>query len=65
MSKSKKDSNPATPGANCDPNYAGACVPVVAWDLDCPDIGNSIQVVGSDIHGFDADGDGSGCESYG
>lgn len=50
--------------SNCDPNYSGACVPVVGWDLDCGDIGATVTVEGVDIHGFDADGDGSGCESY-
>lgn len=63
--KSKKP-KPASqePASKCDPNYAGACVPIVSWDLDCADIGASVTVVGSDIHRFDADGDGAGCESY-
>lgn len=52
------------PSSNCDPNYSGACVPIVGWDLDCTDIGESVTVEGTDIHRFDADGDGSGCESY-
>ena len=51
------------PVSNCDPNYSG-CVPNVSYDLDCPDIGYSVTVYGSDPHGFDADGDGYGCESY-
>lgn len=46
----------------CDPNYSGTCVPVVSSDLNCDDIGGSVTVVGSDPHGFDGDGDGSGCE---
>lgn len=46
----------------CDSNYQGTCVPVVSYDLNCDDIGGSVTVVGSDPHGFDADGDGSGCE---
>lgn len=52
------------PAPDCDPNYGGACVPIVAWDLDCADIGESVTVLGTDIHRFDADGDGAGCESY-
>lgn len=50
---------------NCDPNYAGGCVPAVAYDLDCADIGFMVEVVGSDPHGFDRDLNGLGCESYG
>lgn len=49
--------------ANCDSNYSG-CVPLVSYDLDCPDIGFSVRVLGSDPHRFDGDGDGYGCESY-
>jgi endonuclease YncB( thermonuclease family) len=48
----------------CDPNYT-CCVPTVGYDLDCADIGFSVQVIGVDIHGFDREGDGIGCESYG
>ena len=53
-----------TPGGACDPNYAGYCVPIVSYDLDCPDIGHRVTVVGVDIHRFDGNGDGVGCESY-
>jgi resuscitation-promoting factor RpfB len=58
-------------GGGCDPNYAGACVPV-ASDVDCGGgSGNgpaytyakNIRVTGRDIYGLDADGDGVGCES--
>jgi hypothetical protein len=55
---------PAPEQTGCDPNYTG-CVPNVPYDLDCGDIGFSIQVIGGDPHGFDRDGDGWGCESYG
>lgn len=49
----------------CDANYSGACVPIVSYDLDCPDIGARVYVVGTDKHGFDGnDNDGIGCESY-
>jgi endonuclease YncB( thermonuclease family) len=54
---------PADTGGNCDPNYT-PCVPNVSYDLDCPDIGFSVTVIGSDPHGFDREGDGRGCESY-
>jgi hypothetical protein len=63
-SKSKK-SKAETAASTCDPNYTGACVPISAFDLDCPDISQMVRVVGADIHGFDRDGDGFGCESYG
>jgi hypothetical protein len=46
----------------CDPNYRGACVPIVPYDLDCADIDGPVYVVGVDIHRFDGDGDGVGCE---
>ena len=63
--KPQKSKKPAKSSpSNCDPNYSGACVPIVGWDLDCPDIGANVTVEGADIHRFDADGDGSGCESY-
>lgn len=52
---------PATGG--CDPNYT-PCVPQVPYDLDCKDIGFSVTVIGYDVHGFDRDKDGWGCESY-
>ena len=52
------------PGGACDPNYSGYCVPVVMYDLDCGDIRHRVIVVGIDIHHFDGDGDGVGCESY-
>ena len=51
--------------SGCDSNYAGTCVPDSSYDLDCADISGSVDVVGSDPHGFDADGDGYGCESNG
>jgi uncharacterized protein YabE (DUF348 family) len=53
----------------CDPNYSGACVPI-ASDVDCAGgsgngpayVQGPVQVVGTDIYGLDADGDGTGCE---
>ncbi len=54
----------SAPVSNCDPNYS-PCVPNVGYDLDCPDIGFQVQVIGVDHHGFDGnDNDGLGCESY-
>ncbi len=51
-------------GGRCDPNYAGACIPIVNYDLDCSDIPDrNFRVVGRDIHGFDGDGDGIACET--
>ncbi len=49
--------------SDCDPNYSGGCVPNVSYDLDCGDISFSVQVIGTDHHRFDRDGDGYGCES--
>jgi resuscitation-promoting factor RpfB len=54
---------------SCDPNYAGACVPI-ASDVDCAGgsgngpayVEGPVQVVGEDIYGLDYDNDGIGCE---
>lgn len=48
--------------AGCESGY-DPCVPTYPPDLDCPDVGGPVTVTGSDPHGLDADGDGSGCES--
>lgn len=53
----------------CDPNYAGACVPI-ASDVDCQGgrgngpayVRGPVRVVGEDIYGLDGDDDGIGCE---
>lgn len=55
--------NSDTSNSLCDSNYSGACVPIVPYDLDCPDIGQLVIVVGTDIHKFDRDRDGRACES--
>lgn len=55
---------PAAPASACDPNYGGYCVPIVSYDLDCSDIRHRVTVIGVDIHHFDGDHDGIGCESY-
>lgn len=54
----------------CDPNYAGACVPI-ASDVDCSSgkgngpayVRGPVTVVGTDIYDLDRDGDGIGCEN--
>lgn len=51
------------PALNCNPNYS-PCVPNAGYDLDCPDIGMRVSVVGYDVYRLDADNDGIGCESY-
>jgi Staphylococcal nuclease homologue len=52
-----------TANGGCDPNYAGACVPNSATDLDCSDIGaHDFRVVGTDVHGLDGNHDGVACE---
>lgn len=47
--------------ASCNPNYS-PCVPNVSYDLDCPDIGFTVRVIGSDVYRLDRDKDGYGCE---
>ena len=58
----KKAVEPTPIPPSCDPNYTGACVPIVSYDLNCADIAGTVYVVGYDKHGFDGDGDGVGCE---
>ena len=54
-----------TANAMCDPNYLG-CIPPYPPDLDCTDIKRMglapIRVIGVDVHKFDGDGDGIGCD---
>ncbi|WP_327038001.1 G5 domain-containing protein [Micromonospora maris] len=53
----------------CDPNYAGACVPI-ASDVDCAGgsgngpayVEGPVRVIGNDIYDLDRDGDGIGCD---
>ena len=58
---------PSTPKSNnkCDPNYQG-CIPPYPPDLDCTEIKRMglapIRVIGMDVHKFDGDGDGIGCD---
>ncbi len=54
----------AATASNCHPNY-DPCVPNVAGDLNCKDIGFSVRIVGGrDPYELDGDDDGRGCESY-
>jgi resuscitation-promoting factor RpfB len=64
-----KTSPPPATG-DCDPNYAGACVPI-ARDVDCSS-GNGdgpayvvgpVRVIGRDIYELDRDKNGIGCEN--
>ena len=54
-----------TSSSKCDPNYQG-CIPPYPPDLDCSDIKRMklapIRVIGVDVHKFDGDGDGIGCD---
>jgi endonuclease YncB( thermonuclease family) len=51
--------------SKCNPNYQG-CIPPYPPDLDCTDIKRMglapIRVIGRDVHKFDGDGDGIGCD---
>ncbi|MBD2214501.1 thermonuclease family protein [Nostoc linckia FACHB-104] len=47
----------------CDPSYPDFCLPPNSPDLDCKDIPyRRFRVNPPDIHKFDRDGDGIGCE---
>ncbi|MBA3289748.1 MAG: hypothetical protein H0U21_17340 [Acidimicrobiia bacterium] len=54
---------------DCDPNYAGGCVPI-ASDVDCAGgsgngpayVEGPVTVIGVDVYDLDSDGDGLGCE---
>jgi hypothetical protein len=55
---------------NCDPNYEGACLTPGIGDYDCAGgsgdgpnyVSGPVAVVGADIYGLDANGNGIGCE---
>lgn len=59
----------AETAGRCDPNYAGACVPIAA-DVDCAGgagdgsayVTGPVRVIGRDIYRLDRDGDGIACE---
>ena len=46
---------------SCTPGYT-PCIPVSS-DVDCSELGFSVQITGPDTYGLDRDGDGTGCES--
>jgi len=49
----------------CDPSYPDVCIASYPPDLDCDEIPyTDFRVYQPDPHGFDADYDGIGCESY-
>ena len=49
---------------NCGPSYPDVCIDPYPPDLDCGEISyKNFRVSGSDLHGFDGDKDGIGCES--
>ena len=51
------------PVGNCHSSYPTTCIPPAPPDLDCDDVSARRFVVRPpDPHGFDADGDGIGCE---
>jgi hypothetical protein len=50
--------------SGCSTEYAGACVPADAGDVDCTELADSdFDSIGSDPYRLDADGDGVACES--
>ena len=56
--------DPEPADADCHTSYE-PCVPIVAGDLDCGDIGFQVAVIGPDEYRLDgSDNDGRGCESY-
>ncbi len=57
-------SSPPPQSGNCHPSYPDFCIPPPPPDLDCPDIPRkNFRVLRPDVHRFDGDGDGIGCES--
>lgn len=54
-------------GGACDPAYPDDCIPSPPPDLDCGEIKRLVRVDHrhGDPHGFDADRNGWGCESFG
>jgi hypothetical protein len=48
---------------DCHDSYPDLCIPPPLPDLNCDDISDeNILVKGSDLHRFDNDNDGSGCD---
>lgn len=53
---------PDDTGSGCAPGHS-PCVAPYPPDLDCDDVDGPITITGDDPHGFDADGDGIGCDT--
>ena len=52
------------PTSNCDPSYPDFCIAPPLPDLNCKDINRkNFTVLQPDLHKFDRDKDGIGCES--
>lgn len=49
--------------SNCSPDY-NPCVTNESYDLSCDDVGQEVEVIGTDVYGLDGDSDGWGCEGY-
>jgi hypothetical protein len=51
-------------GGKCDASYPDVCIASPPPDLNCDDITDkNFKVVPPDPHGFDREGDGTGCET--
>jgi hypothetical protein len=49
---------------DCDLSYPDVCIPPFPPDLDCPEVPHTnFKVLPPDLHDFDREGDGIGCES--
>lgn len=54
---------PTPPKSNCHPSYT-PCLPV-RNDMNCPEVGRRVKVIGPDVYGLDRGGEpGVGCENY-
>ncbi len=50
--------------ASCDPSYPNVCIPPPMPILTCDDVeASNFEVNSPDLHGFDVDNDGIGCET--
>ncbi len=63
--KEERPSPSPPPGAGCDrASYPDVCIPAYPPDLDCGEIdATDFTVRPPDLHGFDSEPDGIGCES--
>ena len=52
-----------SPSGNCSPLYPDVCIPPPPPVLNCGDISaRNFRIIGPDLHNFDQDNDGIGCE---